>query len=138
MTKPAPESVPIEAASYLDKAAERLSALVKEHGLALRPYDQYDPGQTSWLHALYGKANDREFCVQVITDARLAAESRGHVHGWVRLYPRNGKNEWLHLLANHPVAEIDDLVSQAVEAVRLMRIVCVLSMPHPTDPDPKA
>jgi hypothetical protein len=133
----APDGVPHAAAHFLDNAVVYLKPLAKEEGLALQPYDAFEPGNTRWLHGMYGKANDREFCVQVVTDEALATEFRAVVNGWIRIYPRDGRNEWIHLLADR-AAGMHELVRTVAETVRLLRIVCVLAMPHPKRPDPKA
>lgn len=135
--KRAPKEVPPEAALYLDNAAEYLTELVKEFGLDLRPYDQYQPDQVSWQHGLYGEANEREFCVQLATDAQMAPTFVGILRGWVRLYPADRTNEWL-LLEVRRVAGMAALVTVAADVTRALKLACVWRMPHKTDPAPNA
>ena len=140
MTPPqrlAPDDVPLAAAHYLDNAVAFLRAVAETHHLELRPYDMHQPGAANWLHGLYGTANDRNFCIQVVTDDALATEFRAHVHAWVRLYFSDERNEWLRL-ETFPVAGMDQLVRHVAWSTLVLRIACVLRMPHPTDPDPKA
>lgn len=135
--KRAPKDVPPEAARYLDNAAEYLSELVKEFKLELKAYDQYHPDHSAWLHGLYGESNDRQFCIQLITNEEMAPNSAGILKGYVRLYPPDGRNEWL-LYETRRVGDMAALMTAAADVTERLRLVCVLRMPHPTDPDPKA
>lgn len=133
----APKDVPHAAALYLDNAAHYLGPFVKEHELNLKPYDQYQPDQTAWCHSMYGACRDREFCIQVVTDADLAPAFHADVRGYVRLYPKDHGNAWLPL-GNRRVGGMHEMLAAADETIVVLRLACVLRMPHPTDPDPKA
>ena len=102
-----------------------------------KPYDQYKPDQTAWCHSMYGACHDREFCIQVVTDADLAPAFHADVRGYVRLYPKDHRNAW-QLLGNVRVNGMHAMLAAASETFAALRFACVLRMPHPTDPDPKA
>src|SRR5689334_11599588 len=135
--QPAPVSVPVEAAYYLDKAAEELSRLAKDEGFTLLPYEGHEPGRTWWLHGLYGASHDRDICVQVVTDEHMARTFAADLKCYVRLYPRDGRNEWL-LLETRRVEDMAALMSGVAEMTDLLRLACIWRLPHATDPDPKA
>ncbi len=134
--KRAPKEVPPEPALYLDNAAEYLTELVKEYGLDLRPYDQHRPDQKVWLHGLYGTMRDRDFCIQVVTDAEMAPAFAGLLRCHLRLYPRDGSSKWL-LYQSRRVKGMAELMLAAAELTEAAHLACVWRMPHPTDPDPK-
>lgn len=135
--KRAPREVPPEAALYLDNAAEYLTELVKEFRLKLKPYDQYHPDHTAWFHSLYGTSRDREFCIQVVTDAEMAPTFTALLKCHICLYQKDGSNKWL-LYRTRRVKGMTDLMNSAADLIGIIRLACVWRMPHPTEPDPKA
>lgn len=143
--KLAPKDVPPEAALYLDNAAEYLKAVAKKYRLALHPYEEHRPEHSSWFHGLYGEVADRQFCLRVMTDEELAPSFTADLIAYVRLYlpagqivfPDDGHGDWL-IYARRRVIGMAALTTAATEMSESLRVACVLRMPHPTDPDPKA
>lgn len=135
--KRAPKEVPPEAALYLDNAAEYLTELVKEFGLELKPYDQYHPDHSAWLHGLYGTTRDRQFCIQVVTDEQMAPTFTALLKCYIRLYPKDGRSTWLRYGIRR-VKGMADLMNAVADLTEAIRFACVWRMPHPTEPDPKA
>jgi len=134
--KRAPKEVPPEAARYLDEAAARLSELVDEHGLKLKPYDQYHPDHTAWTHGIYGESRSRDICIQVVTDEDMATTFTAVLKAYLRLYPSDGSNAWL-LLGKRRVRDMVGLVTGVTDLTLALQLACVWRMPHPTEPDPK-
>lgn len=133
----APPGVPHAVAHYLDNAAAYLRKFAKDADLELKPYEQYRDGLAQWHHALYGSCRDRAFCLQVVTDAASAPDFLADLRAYVRLYPIDGRNEWL-LLERGPAQGMAALLKEAALMDRRLRLACAWRMPHPTDPDPKA
>ena len=133
----APESVPVEAAYYLDRAAEELSAVAADEGFTLKPYESVRPGQACWHHGLYGTCRDRELCILVVADERMAAVFSAELKGYVRLYPHEGVDAWL-LLETRRTDGMTELIAATAAVTDALRLACVWRMPHPTDPDPKS
>lgn len=136
-SKPAPTGVPPEAARYLDRAAEELSELVKDSGFELKAYDQFHPDHSAWLHGLYGDCNDREICIQVLTDREMAPSFTAILRGYVKLYPPGDRNEWL-LFETRRTVGLAGLLAGVTDLMDVLSLACLYRLPHPTDPDPKA
>lgn len=134
--KRAPKDVPVEAAFYLDKAADELAALAKDEGLHLKPYEDHAPGRNWWVHGLYGKTREREICIQVVTDERMAATFAADLKAYLTHCLPDGRCEWV-LIETRRVEDMASLVTAAAELTDVLRRLCVWGMPHPTDPDPK-
>ncbi|MEK7545829.1 MAG: hypothetical protein AAB554_02005 [Patescibacteria group bacterium] len=135
--KIAPKDVPPEAALYLDDAAGYLTELVKEYGLELKTYDLYRPEHSAWLHGLYGKCRDRQICIQVVTDAEMAPNRVALLKGYIRMYPGDGRNEWL-LFETRRVRGMAGLMAGTADMADRLFLACVWRIPHPNSPDPKA
>jgi hypothetical protein len=144
--KPAPVSVPVEAAYFLDKAAEELSRLAQDEGLKLTPYESHEPNRLWWVHGVYGKSRDREICVQLVTTETLAPIFAADLKAYVRMHGKSGgeiiyplrdnSSDWL-LLEKRRVDGMTELVTGVAEMTDILRLACVWRLPHPTDPDPK-
>ena len=134
--KLAPADVSHAAAHYLDNAAVYLKDVAKKEKLELKPYDTYQPGQSRWLHGLYGTfSNKRQFCIQVVTDDGMAHEFRASLNGWVRLYPADGSNAWALLETRH-VAGMADLVASVTALATSLRAACAWRLRDPPDHGP--
>ena len=144
--KRAPKDVPVEAAFYLDKAADELSGLVKDEGLELTPYEAHEPYRLWWVHGMYGKSRDREICIQLVTTETLAPIFAAELKAYVRMHGKSegevifplcdNSGDWL-LLEKRRIDGMTELVTGVIEMTDALRRACIWGMPHPTDPDPK-
>jgi hypothetical protein len=88
----APPGVPHAVALYLDNGAAYLRDVAKSEGLELKPYENAAPDHAVWHHGLYGTLRDRQFCLQVVTDAAMAPAFDALLYAYVRHYPKDGRN----------------------------------------------
>jgi hypothetical protein len=139
MTQPeriAPDDVSRAAAHFLDTAAVHLDVVAKREKLELKPYDTHQPGQTRWLHGLYGSlSNKRAFCIQVVTDDEMAHEFRASLNGWIQLYPADGSNAWV-LIETLTVAGMEDLVTSVMSLTTSLRAAGAWRFRRPPDHGP--
>jgi hypothetical protein len=131
-----PPGVPPEVARYLEEAAQRLSDVIEEFKLDLKPYEHHTPGRVLWCHSLYSTYMGRRICVRILIEKTLAQVLVVRIVSYLRNYASLEINDWM-TYESRPVKGLDYLVSVVRKMTIELKELCEL-MPYPTRPDAKA